>query len=76
MSYLSKCEQVRPNVFAIKWRSTTGRVWTMTDGQACYVRYSRLGELLRNNHESERRFIADAIEQATGNRPTTWEGVT
>lgn len=40
-----------------------------------YPRYTKLGELLHRNHESERKYIADAIEQHCGIRPTSFAGV-
>lgn len=72
MSYLSRCDQIRPNVWRIKWRSITGTIEVL-DGVVWYPRHTRLGELLFWNNESERHFIAGTIERDTGLRPTAWQ---
>ena len=77
MSYLSKCEKTgtgergRWTNWRLRWRSVSGTV-ILYDGVVIYKRWSKLGELLRKNHEFERKYIADEIEKQTGERPVAF----
>lgn len=84
MSYLKHCDRVRQSsdeYWRVQWRSTRGTVLMNCDSieprviTVYYLRYTKLGELLRRNYESERKYIADAIEQRCGIRPTSFVGV-
>lgn len=73
MSYLTHFEQIRTNAYRVQWRSARGTIYTILDRSAVhYRRFSKLGELLYHNRESERHFIAEAIEKTTGTRPKEW----
>jgi len=79
MSYLMSFKQIRPHAFRVQWRSVSGTIYTSGPEvnphlQISYRKYSRLGQLLRNNSECERKFIADAVEKATRYRPSEWAG--
>lgn len=88
MSYLNHCDRVKQSsdeAWRVQWRSVRGTVYlrkpdtgSVLDAPnywAFYPRYTKLGELLLKNHESERKFIADAIEAKCGIRPTCWVAV-
>jgi hypothetical protein len=89
MSYLNRCVPVCDSPsqdggadqawrWRITWRNTRGTVWFMEDGPQVlyYKRHSGLGRLLSANAESERHFIAEAIERAGHVRPTEFVSVT
>jgi len=85
MSYLRHCNRVKQSsdaAWRVQWRSTRGTIYLAPYGDETsgyhatiyYPRHSKLGELLTRNAEGERKFIADAIEERCGVRPTAWIG--